>query len=107
MDIHDLEWQTRGEMPFPTNPLQALLEILASSSSNTAENKMLACIYGICVGWDEASYTQLKKAHSWTDEQVERQVFLHERYKEAWMLFMENEEKKKSIITSASPFQFC
>lgn len=88
-DEDKLKWQTRDEMPAPTNALQELREILTRTSRSVSTDKMIACMYGIIVGWDDGSYDELKVLHNWTDEQIEHQKLLHENYKKAWGLFMD------------------
>lgn len=90
-----LKWQTRDEMPTPTNALQELNEILTRTSRDVSEDKMIACIYGIVVGWDDASYAELKQKHHWTDDNIKIQKTLHENYKKAWNLFMNDLEANK------------
>lgn len=93
-DIIDLKWQTGDEMPHPTNALQELCEILTRTSRDTGEDKMIACMYGIIVGWNDESYEELRLAHNWTDENIQHQKMLHENYKKAWALFMEQEDSQ-------------
>ncbi len=85
-----LKWQTRDQMSVPTNPLQKLNEIFAFTSRDCSEDKMIACIYGIVMGWDKESYDELKIQHHWTEQDIELQKMWHENYKKAWNLFMES-----------------
>ena len=89
-DMEDqIIWQSRDEMPAgPTNALQALRESYTLSSRNMSESKFDAWIYGIIVGWDDASYRELQPKHGWTDDQVLYNKLLHENYKQAWIEFM-------------------
>lgn len=84
-------WQTRDEMPTPTNPLQRLRETFAFTSRNCSDDKMIAFMYAIVMGWDDASYVDLKAQHNWTDEDVRLQKLWHENYEKAWNLFMETD----------------
>jgi len=89
-DIYDLKWQTRDEMPAPSNALQELVEILTRTSRDVSADPMTACMYGIIVGWDDKDYEELKTLHNWTDKNIEHQKMLHENYKKAWSLFMDH-----------------
>ena len=88
--MEDVKWQTRDEMEVPTNPLQRLVEAFASTSRDCSEDKMIAFMYGIIMGWDNASYSFLKDKHNWSDRDVELQKMWHKNYEKAWNLFMEN-----------------
>jgi hypothetical protein len=77
----DKIWQTGT----PTNSLQALVEILTKTPRDVSEDKMLACIYGIIVGWNDASYRELKLKHRWTDKEIETQKMWHNNYTKAWI----------------------
>ena len=90
-EIYDLVWQNINDMPQPTNALQELVEILTRTSRDTGEDKMIACIYGIIVGWDDNAYKALKEQHGWIDDNIRFQKMWHENYKRAWSLFMEPE----------------
>jgi hypothetical protein len=83
------KWQTRDEMPFPTNPLQKLHEVLAFSSKDMSINKCDSFLYGIIVGWDENAYKELKIIHNWSSDEVELQKKWHEKYNELWNKFFE------------------
>lgn len=74
-------------MPAPSNPLQELQEILARTSRDVSEDKMLSCLYGIIMGWDDASYDELSKKYGWTAEQIQAQKAWHDEYKKAWRLY--------------------
>lgn len=89
----NLIWQTRDEFPVTTNPLQKLNEIFAFTSRDCSEDKMIACMYGIISGWDDASYEELKLKHNWSDDDVKWQKLWHENYKKAWNAFMETSAK--------------
>jgi len=97
----EVKWQKRNKLTdSPTNPLQELREILTRTSRDTSEDKMIACMYGIIVGWDDASYKELRVKHGWTDSNIQRQKTWHENYKRAWNLFMnthgeQNKEEMK------------
>lgn len=90
----EVKWQTRDEMPWPSNPLQELEEILTSTARDVSEDRLLSCIYGIVVGWDEGSYRELREKHRWSDKSIELQKTWHENYQIAWNLFMDNLNKK-------------
>lgn len=89
----NLIWQTRDEFPVTTNPLQKLNEIFAFTSRDCSEDKMIACMYGIITGWDDASYEELKQQHNWSDDDIKWQKLWHENYKKAWNAFMETSAK--------------
>lgn len=89
MSIFDQKWQTKEEMENPTNALQRLAQTLTSTSRDCSEDKMIAFMYGIIVGWDDKGYDDLKKKHNWTNEDVRLQKLWHENYCKAWSLFME------------------
>jgi hypothetical protein len=80
----DLIWQSRDEMPLPTNPLQRLRETLAFTSRDCSEDKMIAFMYAIIVGWDDASYEELKTEHNWSDADIKLQKQWHQNYNDAW-----------------------
>lgn len=90
---NDLKWQTRDDMPTPTNALQRLLETMTFSSRDMSVDKMTAFMYGIIAGWDDESYKELSEKHNWTNEDVDNMKMWHENYKIAWNLFIENLEK--------------
>ncbi len=86
--MDNVKWQTRDEMSVPTNPLQKLTEILTSTSRDTGEDKMIAYMYGIIVGWSDESYEEFKTKHGWSDEDIRYQKLWHENYIKAWDAFM-------------------
>lgn len=88
--FNNVVWQTRNEMPVPTNPLQELREILTTQSRDMSEDKMIACMYGIIVGWDDEAYDELKEKHGWTDDNIKWQKLWNENYNKAWNLYMSN-----------------
>ncbi|WP_312066824.1 hypothetical protein [Empedobacter sp.] len=89
MNENKLKWQTRDEIQSPTNPLQAMREILSFTSLDCSQDKMISCLYGIIVGWDDDSYKELKEKHNWSDENIEAQKEWHKSYNELWNLFFE------------------
>lgn len=95
MTDENLIWQTRDEMPTQTNPLQRLRETLAFTSRDCSEDKMIAFMYAVVMGWDDASYAELKAKHNWSDEDVRLQKLLHENYNKAWNAWMNGEGRKK------------
>ena len=86
--MSDLKWQTRDDFPVTTNPLQKLNEIFAFTSRDCSEDKMVACMYGIVMGWDDAAYAELKPKLNWSDDDVKWQKLWHENYKKAWNSYM-------------------
>jgi len=94
MDDDNVKWQTRDEFPVTTNPLQKLQEIFAFTSRDCSDDRMIACMYGIISGWDDASYAELQIKHNWSDKDVEFQKMWHENYNKAWNLFIEDYEAK-------------
>lgn len=90
MKDKDLKWQTRDEMEVPTNPLQRMRETFAFASRDCAEDKMIAFLYGVVMGWDDESYDELKDKHKWTDEDVRMQKDWHKNYNKAWNLLVDN-----------------
>jgi hypothetical protein len=93
MTDEQLVWQTRDEMPMPTNALQRLLETLSFTSRDCSEDKMIAFMYGIIAGWDDDSYSELKTKHNWSDEDISLQKMWHSNYNKAWSAYMEKFEK--------------
>ena len=89
----ELIWQTRDEFPITINALQKLNEIFAFTVRDCSEDKMIACMYGIISGWDDASYVELKVKHNWSDDDVYWMKLWHENYNKAWNLFIENIHK--------------
>lgn len=92
----NVKWQTRDDFPVPTNPLQRLRETFAFTSRSCSEDKMIAFMYGIISGWDDASYEELKVLHNWSDRDVELQKQWHQNYNKAWNLLMNEFEKELS-----------
>ena len=92
IDNIELKWQTRDEMETPINPLQKLHEMLTFTSKDCGEDEMMACMYGIVIGWDDNSYAELKLKHKWNDEDIWLQKMWHKNYQKAWKLFMNAEE---------------
>lgn len=95
MENNELKWQTRDEMPIPTNPLQKMRETFAFTSRDCSEDKMIAFLYGIVMGWDDDSYTELKEKHNWSDEDIRLQKEWHNNYNKAWNLFMDQHNPTK------------
>ena len=95
MKNENLVWQTRDEMLHPTNPLQRLRETFAFTSRDCGEDKMIAFMYGIIVGWDDGSYEELKSQHNWSEKDIELQKMWHANYNEVWNLFMERKVEPK------------
>ena len=85
----DVKWQTRDEMDSPTNPLQKLQEVFAFTSLDCSKDKMIAFLYAVISGWDDASYAELKVKHNWSDEDVKMQKDWHIEYKKAWNIYMD------------------
>jgi len=85
----DLIYQTIDKFPVTTNPLQKLTEILAFTSRDCSEDRMIACMYGIILGWNDKAYEELKEQHNWSDEDIKWQKLWHENYKKAWNYYME------------------
>ena len=90
MDEKDLKWQTRDEMPIPTNPLQKIRETFAFTSRDCGEDKMISFLYGIVMGWDDKAYDELREKHNWSDEDVMLQKEWHKNYNKAWNLLVES-----------------
>ena len=65
------KYQTREEMSTPTNPLQRLSETLAFTARDCGEDKMIAFMYGIIMGWDDEAYAELRVQHNWTDKDID------------------------------------
>ena len=88
-DIHkDCTWKTADE-GYPENPLQSLTMVICGSSKDFSQSAFDAYLYGVCVGWDDNAYAELKKKHSWSDETAERQKALHQNFIKAWNLLTE------------------
>jgi len=92
----ELIWQTRDKFKFPTNPLQRLQEVFAFTSRDCSEDKMIAFMYGIVMGWDNKSYKELRIKHNWSDSDIELQKMWHKNYEKAWNVYMEFISKKES-----------
>lgn len=101
--MNQINWQTRDQMPEPTNPLQELREVLTRTSRDISEDKLLSWIYGIIVGWDDEAYQELKELLNWTDSHIERLKILHSNYEKAWSLFMEDLRKTPAPNYTAVP----
>lgn len=93
----NLIWQTNDEMPITTNPLQKLRETLTFTSRDCSEDKMIAFIYGIVIGWDDDCYASLKLRHNWSDDDIKLQKLWHENYNKAWNVWMNGEGGKKKL----------
>lgn len=88
-DIHrDCIWQTRDEMPQPTNPLQKLVEMLTGTSRDISQDQLLSAIYGVVVGWDDESYEEFKNKYGWGENVKTYQKQLHQNYIECWDKYM-------------------
>ncbi len=85
MTNEKLIWQTRDEMPTP----------FAFTSRDCSEDKMIAFMYGIVMGWDDDAYAELKAKHNWSDEDVRLQKLWHENYNKAWNAWMNGEGGEK------------
>ena len=90
MEDVDLKWQTRNEMPVTTNPLQKMREVFAFTSRDCSEDKLIAFLYAIVMGWDDDCYEELKFKHNWSDEDIDVQKEWHKNYNKAWNLFIES-----------------
>jgi hypothetical protein len=77
-------------MDIPTNPLQKLRETMCFTSRDVGEDKMIAFMYAIIVGWNDEAYEDLRKTHNWSDRDIALQKEWHLNYKKAWNLYMEN-----------------
>lgn len=87
MERTELIWQTRDDMPQPTNPLQAITESYTRSPRDMSQWMFDAWIYGIVVGWDDASYEELSKKHNWSKENISYNKQLRQSYMELWNKF--------------------
>lgn len=67
------------------NPLQSIHTSITSSSRDFGIDHRDAWIYGIAVGWDDASYNELKAKHFWSDSDVERNKRLHQKFIDLWL----------------------
>lgn len=72
------------------NPLESIHAAITGSSRDMALCKRDAWIYGIAVGWDDASYAELQQDHGWTDGDIGRNKRLHQKYIDSW-LYIEDE----------------
>lgn len=59
------------------NPLDALYDSYVYTSKDMGEDKFDAWNYGIIVGWDKSSYTELKIKYNWSDEDIADNRRLH------------------------------
>jgi hypothetical protein len=50
-----------------------------------------AWVYGIVMGWNKESLTQLQKTHHWTDEAITRLVNLHQQFDERFPQWWEHD----------------
>lgn len=94
---HDgLIWQSKDINEETINPLQRLAETLAFTSRDCSEDKMIAFMYAIICGWDDASFNELMVKHGWTLDDIKLMKAWHDDYKKAWNLFVidyQNENK--------------
>jgi hypothetical protein len=100
--MKEIIWQTRDEFEVPTNPLQKLQETLAFTSRDCSEDKMIAFMYGIIMGWDNKSYKELMVKHNRSLQDIKLQKMWHKNYKKAWNVYMEflsqNKQAKKDEL---------
>ena len=92
-----LKYQTRAEMPVPSNPLQGLSEMLSTTSRDCGEDRLIAAIYGVVCGWDDESYKQLAVQHNWSKENINVLKMWHKNFNECWNLFYDKEQNKITL----------
>ncbi|SFB80662.1 hypothetical protein SAMN05421780_101563 [Flexibacter flexilis DSM 6793] len=90
MNNENLTWQ----QGVPTNPLQRIRETFSRTSQDNAQDKWTAFLYAIIVGWNNASFEELKVKHNWTDEDIQMMKEWHESYNNLWNLFVEMQSVK-------------
>ncbi len=81
----------------PENPFESLQNCIAFHSRDWARDKRDAWVYGVIVGWDDASLKELAFKHCWYDETVARLKRLHERYMQIYMLTEENDTLRSKL----------
>ena len=62
-------------------PFSSIYATIAFDSSDWGTDKNKAWIYGIVIGWDSESMTELEARHGWRTSEVERLRFLHNKFK--------------------------
>jgi hypothetical protein len=88
--LETIEFTTKNEVPVTTNPLQKMREVFAFTSKDCSEDKLIAFLYAIVMGWDDDCYEELKSKHNWSDEYINVQKEWHKNYNKAWNLFIES-----------------
>ena len=64
----------------PADPKESLFNCVVFDSRDWSLEKTDAWIYGIIVGWDEASLESLKNKFRWDDKTVQRLKSLNETW---------------------------
>lgn len=62
------------------HPIQALKTTLAFAADDWGDTRAKAWVWGIILGWDEASEEELAARFGWSAESVGRLRRLHERF---------------------------
>jgi len=82
--------------PYEENPLVSIELSICFDSKDYSTNKIDAWIYGIVCGWGE-SYPEIAKLHNWSDEDVERNKRLHEKFIEFKTTKQDGNKTRKRI----------
>ncbi len=62
------------------NPFKSVHDTICFSSRDYSLDHRDAWLYGVIVGWDEASIIELQAKHNWSADTVDRLKRLHSKY---------------------------
>lgn len=62
------------------DPIEALKTTLAFSVDDWGATRAMAWVWGIVLGWDDESLSELAERHRWSDGAVARLHLLHEKF---------------------------
>lgn len=74
------------------NKFQRLKETLAFTYRDYSEDRMIAFMCGIVMGWDDSTYDKLKVKHNWNDKDVNSLKSWNNNYNKA-LNFLYNNHK--------------
>ena len=66
---------------YPTDPLESLRNTIVFGAKDWSEHKRDAWIYGIVVGWNDESLSELSKKYRWSEEHAQRLKQLNQAFK--------------------------
>ena len=66
---------------YSTDPLESLRNTIVFGAKDWSEHKRDAWIYGIVVGWNDESLSELSIKYRWSEEHVQRLKQLNQAFK--------------------------